>query len=72
MGKAAKDNLISEKLNFYEFNQISPWTRDFLLATCTRQHNMLGDRSSWLTELLDGGTVLMDVWEIHGLSRYFA
>jgi len=24
MGKAAKDNLISEKLNFYEFNQISP------------------------------------------------
>jgi len=30
------------------------------------------DKSAWLTEQLDGGTFLMDVWKIQRLSWYFA
>jgi len=33
---------------------------------------MQEDTSSLLTELLDGGTILMDVFKIRGLNRYFA
>jgi len=33
---------------------------------------MQGDTSSPLTELLDGGTILMDVYKIRGLNKYFA
>jgi len=36
------------------------------------QHNMQEDTSSPLTELLDGGTILMDVCKIQGLNRYLA
>ena len=32
---------------------------------------MQEDTSSPLTELLDGGTILMDVFKIQGLNRYF-
>ena len=51
---------------------LDPWTRGFLVATCTRQHNMQGANSTWLTKHLDGGTFLMGVWQIQGLSWYFA
>jgi len=33
---------------------------------------MQEDTSSSLTELLDGGTILMDVCKIQGLNRYIA
>jgi len=33
---------------------------------------MQEDTSSPPTELLDGGTILMDVCKIQGLNRYFA
>jgi len=33
---------------------------------------MQEDTSSLLTKLLDGGTILMDVFKIRGLNRYFA
>jgi len=65
MGKA-------EEKKTFQFNQISPCTRGFVLATRTWQHSMQGDSSAWLTEHLDGGTFLMDVWQIQGLSWYFA
>jgi len=58
-------------LNFYHFHQISPYTRGCLVDTCTGQHNMQEDTSSPLTELLDGGTILMDVCQIQGLNRNF-
>ena len=37
------------------------------MLLCTQE-----DTSSPLTELLDGGTILMDVCKIQGLNRYFA
>jgi len=33
---------------------------------------MQEDTSSPLTELLDGGTIFMDICKIQGLNRYFA
>ena len=57
---------------FYHFHQISHCTRGYLVDTCTGQHNMQEDTSSPPTELLDGGTILMDVCKIQGLNRYFA
>ena len=40
--------------------------------TSLPQHNMQEDTSLPLTELLDGGTILMDVCKIQGLNKYFA
>jgi len=57
--------------NFYHFHQFSPCTRGCLVDTCTRQHSMQEDTSSPLTELLDGGTILMDACKIQGLNNYF-
>jgi len=58
-------------MNFLRFHQFSPCTRGFLFDTCTGQHNMQGASSASLTDLLDGGTILMDVREIQGWNWYF-
>jgi len=60
------------KWNLLLFNQNSPCTRGRLDDTCTTHHNMQEDTSSTLTERLDGGTKLMDVWRIQELIWYFA
>jgi len=65
-GKEEKIAFEKWKLNFLRFHQFSQCTRDFLFDTCTWQHNMQGVSSASLTDLLDGGTILMDVREIQG------
>jgi len=57
--------------NFNHFHQISPCTRGCLVDTCIGQHNMQEDTSSSLIDLLNGGTILMDVCKIQVLNRYF-
>lgn len=46
---------------FFHFHQIGRCTRDLFVNTCTRQHNMQGDKSEALIEHLDEETTLMDV-----------
>ena len=54
------------------FNQNGPYTSGWRDDTCTTHHNMQEDTSSPLTEILDGETKLMDVWQIQWLIWYFA
>jgi len=62
IGKIEEEKLNSKlKLFFFHFHQIGPCTRSFLIDTCTRQQSMQGDRSTAVTEHLDGETILMDV-----------
>jgi len=60
-GKTWKIEFQKYNWNFVCFNQIDPCTRGFLVDTCTGQEAMHDDKSTTLTEHLDGRTILMNV-----------